>query len=182
MPIKRELSEAAQLFLRDFQKILSDLAKETGFEIVALDRKGELISEFQGIQKVCQLIQRNSQGKLFCQSAFFVVFSILEKTRTPVFARCHLNYNLVGVPIIFGNALLGAIIICGKKAVETLSKEKYLKFANEIFIESKEEFLKAIQDVAAVQEDEIKKTVDKVKKLLEILKEMSLTPLKELFG
>jgi len=187
MPVEKSLSESAQWFLRDFQKLLNDFANEAGIQIVAIDREGNVITEMTGVQRVCKLILATEDGRIRCRDNYKMALSLVKAKKEPFFIDCYAGFASVWVPIIIRGILIGVIVGCGGRydrgeSQEKL-REKFSKLASELGIIDKEDFLKAaIDEVKIANEDEMKKRGERLKKLVEILAETAQTPLKEVFG
>lgn len=187
MPEDKSLSESAQWFLRDFQELLNNFAKEMEIQVVAIDREGDLITEISGNQRVCKMILSNEEGRVRCKDSFKMALALVKTKKEPIFTDCYAGFASVWIPIVIREAIIGVIIGCGGKQERGESKEKlrerFSKLANELGIIDRENFLKAaIEEVKIVDEEEIQKRAERLRKLVEILAETAQTPLKEVFG
>lgn len=183
----KPLSEAAQWFLRDFKRTLNSFTEEMGAQIMVLDRNGHLINELQGTEEVCKLVMATPEGRIRCRDSYKVTFSLAKTQKKPVFAKCYAGYASICVPIIIRDSVIGFIFCCGGRCREVISEEKLLKkfsrLADELGIIDKENFLKAaVERVSIVDKEDIDKRAERLTKLIEILAETALTPLKEVFG
>jgi ligand-binding sensor protein len=184
---EKTLSEAAQAFLKEFQRTLNDFAQQTGFQVFLLDKEGGLITEMEGVQEVCKLILSQEEGRIRCRDCLKIGLSLVRNQKQPIFAECYAGFVLSWLPIIVREALIGLIVVCGGKQEkgerEEKLREKFSKLADELGIFEKDRFLKlAMERTKLVNENEMKKDVEKLKKLIDILVENVQTPLKEIFG
>jgi len=63
MPNKN-ISEEAQWFLRNLQKLQDDFAESVGAQIVTTDKNGDLVTKMSGQMKVCSdYIKRQKRGE-----------------------------------------------------------------------------------------------------------------------
>lgn len=187
MPQKRELSEAAQWFLDNLQRIQDDLAETIGVQVVIINLEGDFITQRSGGQRVYQLILETEEGGIRSRDTYKIGISLVRNKKEQVFVDDFAGFACVFVPIIMEGKLIGSIVGCGGRQERGESKEKlrkkYSKLADELGIRDREDFLKAaIDEVETVDEEELKKRVEKLAKLVEILAETARTPLKEVFG
>lgn len=187
MPEENPISQAAQWFLKDFQRLLEEFAQETKSQVVAIDKEGNLITKLSGVQNVCKLILASEEGRIRCLDSFKMGLSLVKSQKKPIFSDCYAGFASAWVPIIVRESLIGVIIICGGKYDRGESREKltekYSKLADELGVVGKENFLKmAVDEVSLVTEEEIRKRAEKLTGLVEILTENVQTPLKEIFG
>lgn len=184
--MKKELSEAAQWFLLEFRRILEDFAKETESQIALLDKEGNLIIEFTPNQKICQLIWGVEEGKIRCFDHFKIALEIVKGEKKLFLTECYAGFVSIWLPIIIGNSVLGIIINCGGKMErgenEIKLKEKFLKLSSELEIFDKEKFTEIALQTTKVNKEILEKRIGRLEKLIAILKESTLTPLKEVFG
>lgn len=186
MPNENFVSEMAQSFLREFQRILNDFAQETKSQVTAIDREGNLITELSGVQNVCKLILATPEGRIRCQDSFKMALSLIKRQKKPIFTNCYADYISAWLPIVVREKLIGVIVICGGKYETNESREKlikrYSKLAEELGAVGKENFLQsAIDSVDVVSEEEVKKRAERLTELINILTENVRTPLKEIF-
>ncbi len=187
MPRKREISETAKWFLNNLQRLQNDFAEVSGVQIVTINLEGDLITERSGGQKVYKLILSTEEGEIRLRDTYKVGISLIRNKKETVFMNCFAGFACVFVPIILKGKLIGAIVSCGGRHERGESKEKlrekFSKLANELGVREKEDFLRAaIDEVEPVTEEELKKRAGKLAKLIEILAETAVTPLKEVFG
>jgi ligand-binding sensor protein len=185
MPTKKPLSEAAQWFLEDLQKILNDFSYESGIQVVVTDREGNLVSEVEGVQRACKLILATEEGRIRCQDHFKMPSSLFKTKKEPIFVECYAGFASLWMPIVVRGSVIGAIIGCGKRyASKGGDLRKVLsKLAAELGIMDKEDFMKAATDeVVLVTKEEMEKRIKRIKELFNILSTTAFTPLKEVFG
>lgn len=187
MTTKKPLSESAQWFLEDFQRLQDDFAEIIGVLVETKDKEDNLITKRSGGQRICNLILASEEGKIRCRDAHKMISSLAKNENEPVFLDCYAGYVCLGVPIIIKGNTIGTIVSCGGRYDRGESKEKltekFSKLADELGIIDKENFLKAaIDEVELVTEEEVKKRAQRLAELIEILAETAVTPLKEVFG
>ena len=185
MPEKK-LSEEAQWFLRNLQKIQDDFAESVGGQIITTDKEGNLVTKMSGAQRVCKLIMATEEGKRKCGEAYKTALSLIRTMKEPAFMDCYAGYASLWVPIKVKGEIVGSITGCGGRydrgeSQEEL-REKYSKLAEELGIEDKEDFLKAAVDEIGepVTTTEMQKRAERLSKLVGILAEE--TALAEVFG
>lgn len=184
---KRDFSETAQWFLRDFQTLLDDFAKSEKIQIVVTNKKGDLVTKVSIGQDVCKLIMAIEEGKTRCGDFFKTPLTLIKNQKKPVLLECYAGFASVWMPIIVRGTVVGMIGSCGARYDKGESREdsrkRFSKLADDLGIMDKERFLRlAIDEVKIVTEQEIYKRAEKLNKLLEILAETAQTPLKEIFG
>jgi ligand-binding sensor protein len=184
MPEKK-LSEEAQWFLRNLQKLQDDFAENVGAQIVTTDREGNLVTKMSGQQKVCQIIQKTEKGKTGCQKAFQTALSLVKTMKEAAFMNCHAGFASLWVPIKVKGEIVGSITGCGGRYDRSESqeelKEKFTAKADELGVkeEDRREYLKAVDEVEVITEEEMRKRAERLSKLVGILAEE--TALKEAF-
>ncbi len=179
------LSEEAQWFLRNVQKLQDDFAESVGAQIVMTDRNGDLITKMSGAQRVCQLIQSKEKGKKECEICYHSALSLIKTQKKALFIDCWAGYASLWVPIKVKDQIVGSITGCGgryeKGQTEEELREKYSKLADDLNIEDKDDFVKAaVNEVKVITEEEMKKRAERLAKLVGILAEE--TALREVFG
>jgi len=184
---KKPLSEAAQWFLRDFQRLLDDFAKETGAQIAVVNQGGNLVIEILGPQRVHKLIMASEEGRTRYRDAYKTALSLVRAQKKPIFVEDFAGYACVWVPILIRGKVIGLIVSCGGRYDKGESREKLIekfsKLADELGVVNKEDFLKAaIDEVKIVTKEDVHKRAERLIKLIEILSETARTPLKEVFG
>ncbi len=185
MPEKK-LSEEAQWFLRNLQKLQDDFAESVGGQIVTTDGEGDLVTKMSGAQRICQLIMATKKGKEKCSEAYKTALSLVEKMKEPAFMDCYAGYASLWVPIKAKGKIIGSITGCGGRYDRGEDKEglrkKYVKLADELEVGNKDDFLKAAVDEVRnpITEAEMKKRAERLSKLVGVLVEE--TALNEAFG
>ena len=187
MSVEKSLSESAQWFLRDFQKLLDDFAVEEDVWIVAIDKKENLVTESPGVQRVFKLIMATEEGKIRYRDNYKMAFTLIKTQGKTIFSDDFAGFASAWLPISVRGSLIGLMIISGGRydrgEIREKLREKYSKLADELGIVDKEDFIKAaIEEVKIVDEEEMEKKAGKLKKLIEVLLETTQTPLKEVFG
>jgi ligand-binding sensor protein len=184
MPNKN-LSEEAQWFLRNLQKLQDDFAESVGGQIVTTDKEGNLVTKMSGTQRVCKIIMGTEKGKEKCSQAYKTALSLVRTMKESAFMDCYAGYASLWVPIKVKGEIVGSITGCGgrfdrRESREEL-REKYLRLADELGIKDKEDFLKAaVDEISPVAEEEMKKRAERLAKLVGILAEE--TALSEVFA
>ncbi|MGB2762306.1 MAG: PocR ligand-binding domain-containing protein [Minisyncoccales bacterium] len=181
---KDNISEEAQWFLKNLQKLQDDFAESVGAQIVTTDRDGSLVTEMSGAQRVCKIIMGTAEGKKKCEEAYKMALSLIKTQKEPAFMDCHAGYASLWVPIKVGGEIVGSITGCGgryeKGEQESELREKFAKIAGELGVADREDFLKAaVDEIEPVTEEEMKKRAVWLAKLMGILAEE--TALKEVF-
>jgi ligand-binding sensor protein len=182
----KKLSEEAEWFLRNLQKLQDDFAESVGGQIVTTDKQGNLVTKMSGAQRVCQLIMATEEGKKKCGEAYKTALSLVRTMKKPAFMDCYAGFASLWVPIKVKGKIVGSITGCGGRYDRGESREelrkKYSKLADELGIKDKEDFLKAAIDEIKilVTEEEMKKRAERLSKLVAILAEE--TSLGEIFG
>jgi ligand-binding sensor protein len=181
----KKLSEEAEWFLRNLQKLQDDFAESIGGQIVITDKEGNLVTKMSGAQRACQIIMATEEGKKKCGEAYKCALSLVRIHKTPVFMDCYAGFASLWVPIVVKGEIVGSITGCGGRYDRGESREelieKYSKLADELGIKNKEDFLKAaIDEIKPVTEEEMKKRAQRLSKLVAILAEE--TALGEVFG
>jgi ligand-binding sensor protein len=181
---KKQLSEEAQWFLKNLQKLQDDFAESVGAQIVTTDREGNLITKMSGAQRACQLIMAVEKGRKRCEECYKTALSLVRTQKKPIFIDCYAGYASLWVPIKVGKKIVGSITGCGGKYDRGESKEdlreKFSKLADDLGIANKEDFLKAaVDEIQPVTEEEMKKRAERLAKLVGILAEE--TALREVF-
>jgi len=184
MPNKN-ISEEAQWFLRNLQKLQDDFAESVGAQIVTTDKEGNLVTKMSGAQRVCQLIMTTEEGKKKCGDAYKMALGLVKTQKESAFMDCYAGYASLWVPIKINGEIVGSITGCGGRYDKGENKEeireKFSKLADELGIEDKEDFLKAaVDEISPVTEGEMKKRAERLSKLVGILAEE--TALGEVFG
>lgn len=187
MPEKRKFSEAAQWFLDNLQKLQDEFGEAIGAQIVTINLEGDLITERSGGPRVYKLILGTEEGEIRLRDTYKIAISLIKNKKELVFIDDFAGLACVFVPIIVREKLIGSIVGCGGRYERGESreklKEKFSRLANELLIREKEDFLKAaIDEVEVLTEEDLKKRAEKLTKLVEILAETAVTPLKEIFG
>jgi ligand-binding sensor protein len=184
--MEKSLSEAAQIFLRQFNEILNDFKRETGFQVFLLNREGELISELEGVQPSCKIILSTPLGKIRCRDCFKLGFLVTKTQRVSLFLECYAGFPIGWIPITRNESVIGSIIICGgryeKEESDEKLKEKFRDLAGELEIVEEEGFVQKVMETKLTNENEFKNSAERLKKLIDILIENVQTPIKEIFG
>jgi ligand-binding sensor protein len=184
--MEKPLSEAAQIFLRQFNEILNDFKGETGFQVFLLNKEGELISELEGVQPACKMILSTPLGKIRCRDCFKLGFLVTKIQRVPLFLECYAGFAIGWIPIIRNESVIGSIIICGGRyergESEKKLKEKFRHLSGELEIIDEKGFVQRVMETKLTNENEFKNSAERLKKLIEILIENVQTPIKEIFG
>ena len=189
MPEEKKLSEEAQWFLRNLQKLQDDFAESVGAQIVTTDKEGNLLTKMSGTQRICQLIMKTEEGKKKCKECYKTALSLVKTQKTPCFMDCYAGFASLWVPIKVRGEIVGSITGCGGRyergESEEKLREKYSKLADDLGITEdihpREDFLKAaIDEISPVVEEEMKKRAERLAKLAGILAEE--TALSEAFG
>jgi ligand-binding sensor protein len=184
---EKSFSEAAQWFLKDFQKILDDFAQQTKFQVFLLDKEGNLITKMDGVQEACKLIISTEEGRVRCKDGFKMGFSLVRAQKKPIFTECYAGFALCWLPITIRGVIIGLIVVCGGRYDRggsiTGLNEKFSELSDELGIIDKKYFLKkAVDEAPLVTEEEVKEKIEKLTKLINILIENVQTPLKEVLG
>lgn len=183
---EKQLSEEAQWFLRNLQKLQDDFAENIGAQIVTTDREGNLVTKMSGQQRVCQIIQKTEKGKAGCQKAYETALSLVKTMKEAAFMDCHAGLASLWVPIKVKDKIVGSITGCGGRYDRGESEEelkaKFTAKADELGVkeEDREAYLKAVGEVKVITEEEMRKRAARLSKLVGILAEE--TALKEVFG
>lgn len=184
--VRENLSEEAQWFLRNLQKLQDDFAESVGGQIVTTDKEGNLVTKMSGAQRVCQLIMAAEEGKKKCGEAYKMALSLVRTMKEPAFMDCYAGFASLWVPIKVNEKIVGSITGCGGRYDRGESREelieKYSKLADGLGIKDKDDFLKAAVDEIKIliTEEEMKKRAERLSKLIGILAEE--TALSEAFG
>lgn len=184
---KKDLSEAAQWFLEDFQGLLENFAIEEGVQITLLGKEGKVIVEIEGSQKICQLIRSDTAGRTKCEDGYRMGFALAKNKQEPIVVNCFAGFTSVWLPLIVKGAVIGVIVACGKRTDLEDNREKLIKsftqMSDELGIMDREGFLRvALDEVETINQKEAELRADKLDKLISILEETARTPLKEIFG
>jgi len=185
MPNKN-ISEEAQWFLRNLQKLQDDFAESVGAQIVTTDKNGDLVTKMSGQMKVCSdYIQKTEKGGKACTDTYKTALGLVKAMKDPAFMDCFAGYASLWVPIKINGEIVGSITGCGGRFDRGENREelekKFTKLANDLGTEANEEYLKeAIDKVKVVTEEEMKKRAVRLAKLVGILAEE--TALGEVFG
>ncbi|MBL7156025.1 MAG: PocR ligand-binding domain-containing protein [Candidatus Pacebacteria bacterium] len=187
MANKKPLSEAAKWFLQEFENLLQDFSKEMQVYIIMADKYGNLITKILGPEKACNIINSVEEGRVRYEDSCKPAISLVAQEKKPVFIDSFAGFACVWIPIIVRNAVIGVIISCGGRydIGETRQEleKKYSKLADELGIMDKQGFLKAcIDETKIVTKQEVVQRAERLTKLVHILSETTLTPLKEVFG
>jgi len=186
---EKQISEEAQWFLKNLQRLQDDFADNIGAQIVTTDRNGDLITKMSGQQRICQIIQKTEKGKKNCTDAYHVAVGLVKKIKEPVFMDCHAGLASLWVPIKTKTGeVVGSITGCGGRYDRGESKDeienKFLKLADDLGIteeiSSQENYLSALNEVKVITEEEMKKRAERLAKLVGILAEE--TALREAFN
>jgi len=184
--MNKTLSEEAQWFLRNIQKLQDDFAESVGGQIVMTDKEGNLLTKMSGAQRVCQLIMATEEGKKKCSEAYKTALSLVKTMKEPAFMDCYAGFASLWVPIKINGEIVGSITGCGGRYDRGESKDesraKYSKLVDELGIRDKKDFLKAVVDEIKIliTEEEMRKRAERLAKLTAILAEE--TALGEVFG
>lgn len=182
----KKLSEEAEWFLRNLQKLQDDFAESVGGQIVTTDKEGNLVTKMSGAQRVCRLIMATEEGKKKCGEAYKMALSLVRTMKEPAFMDCYAGYASLWVPIRARGEIIGSITGCGGRydrgEIQEELREKYSKLADELGVKDKADFLKAAIDEIKIliTEKEMKKRAERLSKLVGILAEE--TALGEIFG
>lgn len=181
--MRKELSESAQWFLSDLRKILDDFALETKSQVALIDRNGNLVFDFLPNLRICQKIWKIPEGKVRCCDHFKIAYSVTKKENKIFFLECYAGFASIWLPIMIGDSFLGVLINCGGRIEKNEKKEKLLfsKLADELNLIEKDYFIEEALSTKISDKENIEKRIERLKKLIEILKEHTLTPLKEVF-
>jgi len=183
--MEKQLSEEAQWFLRNLQKLQDDFAESVGAQIVTTDKEGNLVTKMSGAQRVCQLIMATEKGKERCESCYKNALSLVRTQKEPIFIDCHAGFASLWVPIKVRGEIVGSITGCGGRYERGKSQEELredmARLAEDLGIEDKEDFTKAgVDEIEPVTEEEMKKRAERLAKLVGILAEE--TALSEVFA
>ncbi len=175
MPNKT-LSEEAQWFLTNLQRLQDDFAESVGGQIVTTDKEGNLVTKMSGAQRVCQLIMTTEQGKKNCEECYKMALGLVKTQKESAFIDCYAGYASLWVPIKIKGEIVGSITGCGGRYEKGKSKEELIKefskLADDLGISDKEDFLKAaIDEIQPVTEEEMKKRAERLAKLIGVLSE-----------
>lgn len=183
---KKPLSEAAQWFLNDLQKILDDLAESMALNIFVIDREGHLVSKLRGTQKVCQMILATENGKARCQDHFKMALALIKIKKEPIFVECYADFTSFWTPIVVKGKFMGTVISCGGRYDQKYGPGELeaglVRVGDEIGILARQDFLKAGEQVISVNEQELKSRAKKLEELFALLAKTTTTPLKEVFS
>ncbi len=184
---KKDLSEAAQWFLEDFQGLLESFAAEEGVQVTLLDKEGEVIVEIEGPQKICKLIRADTVGRTKCEDGYRMGFTLAKSRQEPILVNCFAGFVSVWLPIMVKGAVIGVIVACGKRSDLEDNREKLIEsfsqMSDELGIMDREGFLRAaLDEVEIINQKEAELRASKLDKLISILEETARTPLKEIFG
>ncbi len=177
---EKQLSEEAQWFIRNLQKLQDDFADNIGAQIVTTDRNGNLITKMSGQQRICQIIQKTEKGKKGCTDAYHTAVGLVKKIKEPVFIDCHAGLASLWVPIkTKSGEIVGSITGCGGRYDRGESRdeirEKFSKLADDLGITEevnpREDYLEALDEVKVITEEEMKKRAERLAKLVGILAE-----------
>jgi len=183
---EKQLSEEAQWFLRNLQKLQDDFAESVGAQIVTTDKEGNLVTKMSGAQRVCvDFIQKTEEGGKGCGSTYKMALGLVETQKEAAFMDCFAGYASLWVPIKVKGEIAGSITGCGGRYDRGESKEelkeKFSKLAEKLGVVVGEEYLKAaVEEVKFVTEEEMRKRAERLAKLVGVLAEE--TALKEVFG
>ncbi|MCD6233298.1 PocR ligand-binding domain-containing protein [bacterium] len=179
---EKQLSEEAQWFLKNLQRLQDDFADSIGAQIVTTDRNGNLITKMSGQQRICQIIQKTEKGKKGCADAYHAAVGLVKKIKESVFMDCHAGLASLWVPIkTKSGEIVGSITGCGGRYDRGESKEeirkKFIELADKLGITEdvhpREDYLKALEEVKVITESEMKKRAERLAKLVGILAEES---------
>lgn len=182
---EKELSEEAQWFIKNLQKLQDDFAGSVGAQIVTTDKEGNLVTRMSGAQRVCQLIMATEEGKKKCGEAYKMALSLVRTMKEPAFMDCYAGYASLWVPIKVDDQIVGSITGCGGMYEKGESKEelrkKFSRLADDLGVKDKEDFLKAaVDEIQPVTEEEMRDRATKLAKLVVTLAEEDTV--KEVFG
>jgi ligand-binding sensor protein len=184
--MEKFLSEAAQIFLKQFTEILNDFKKETELQVFLLNKDGDIINELEGVQPACKLILSTPEGKTRCKDCFKMGFSMIKMQKLPIFLECYAGFAIGWIPIVRANSLIGAVVICGARydrgESEEKLREKFGNLAEELEIFDKENFFQKVKESKLINEEDFRKLAERLRKLIDILIENVQTPIKEIFG
>ncbi len=179
---KDNLSEEAQWFLRNLQKLQDDFAESVGGQIVTTDKEGNLVTEMSGQRRVCKMIMGTEKGKTECEKAYKTAVSLVKEQKEPIFMDCHAGFASLWVPIEVDGEIVGSITGCGGRYERGESddelREKFAKLADDLGVkEDKDDFVKAaVDEIKSVTEEEMQKRARYLSKLVAILaKETALS-------
>ena len=182
----KNLSEEAQWFLQNLQRLQDEFAESVGAQIVTTDKNGELITKMSGQMKVCSnFIQKTEKGKKGCTDTYHTALSLVKTMKEPAFMDCFAGYASLWVPIKVKGEIVGSITGCGGRFDRGEGKEelekKATKLAEDLGVAVDEKYLEsAIDEVKVVTEEEMKKRAERLAKLVGVLAEE--TALKEVFA
>ena len=184
---KKSLSEAAQWFLKDLQRILDSFSNDTGIQVVIINKEGELINETYEVQKTCKLIAGNEDGRIRCKDHFRTALSLAGPQKKTIYTECYAGFASVWIPIIIKGNLIGVIIGCGGRYDKGESRkkmeEKFSKLASDAGIMQRDHFIKVtIEEIQIITKEDLEKRAKRLKELFDILTKTAYTPLKEVFG
>ena len=141
---KDNISEEAQWFLRNLQKLQDDFAESVGAQIVTTDRDGNLVTKMSGAQRVCKLIMETAEGKKKCEELYKTALGLVKTQKEAAFMDCYAGYASLWVPIKVGGEIVGSITGCGGKYERGETKEelqeKFSKLASDLGVADKEDF------------------------------------------
>lgn len=182
---EKKLSEEAQWFIKNLQKLQDDFAESIGGQIVTTNKKGNLITKMSGTQRVCKLIMATEEGKKKCGECYKTALGLAKTQKEPIFMDCYAGYASLWVPIKINGDIVGSITGCGGRYDRGEDKEelqkKFSKLADNLNIGDKEDFLKAaVDEIQPVTEEEMRDRATKLAKLVVTLAEEHT--IKEVFG
>ena len=181
------LSESAKWFLEELQKTLDHFADAKGIQVVVIDREGNLVSKFYGVQRACKLIVATEEGRIRCIDHFRMALYLMKNEKKPLYMQCYAGFASLWAPVVINGRAIGAVIACGGKYADGENKnqfnKKFSELASQLGIIDKKDFQKAaIEETVFATKKDMEERIEKIKELFEILSKTAHTPLKEVFG
>jgi ligand-binding sensor protein len=179
MPEKK-LSEEAQWFLRNLQKIQEDFANELKMLMVLVNKEGKVILPATLPADPCKIIQSTEEGAKRCGNCYKDAVSAFTsgKIKAPFFLNCHANFAAMVLPVETKEGIIGAVLGCGGVYNEK-DKERVLEIVEEEIGIPKEKLAELVVRLTPVSKEELQKRAERLRKLINILAEE--TALSEVF-
>ncbi|MCH5275398.1 MAG: PocR ligand-binding domain-containing protein [Lachnospiraceae bacterium] len=133
-----------------FEDIMSNWATATGLATVAVDSKGEYISECYNFTDFCIKLTRGSkEGCARCEKC--------DREGQGVY-HCHAGLVDFGIPLVVNGQTMGSVI-GGQVLPQDPDEEKFRQVAREIDVDE-DEYIKALHKVNVRTEDEIRASAE----------------------
>lgn len=176
-----QVSEEAQWFLDNIQKMQEGLAKELRLQLVIMDDKGNLITEPSHFSTVARLIKKSQKGRELYNQAFDRAENLITAHSDPVLIKVFDGLASFWAPVATAKGkIIGSVVGGGGPFVkDKVDPEDFESKLEEVYNDlglkeegvSKEDLLSAIKTTPAFSPDVLERKLAELGRTVGILAE-----------